>query len=61
MRAKNKGSNKLDKPIPELAQIFAERFIGGYGIQDAETIAKLCYEKIVAKRKALDRKYGGKK
>ncbi len=61
MRAKNKGSNKLSKPIPILAEIFADKFIAGYGIVDAETVAKLCYEKVVAKRKAMDRKYGGKK
>ena len=58
MQGKNKGSNKLNKPIPILAQIFADRFIAGYGIVDAEIVAKLCYEKIVAKRKALNRKYG---
>jgi len=58
MRARNKRSNKLEKPIPELAHSFAVRFIGTYGIKDAERIAKLCYEKVVASRKSLERRYG---
>jgi len=53
-----KRSNKLEKPLPEIAQTFADRFIAGYGIKDAERIAKLCYEKVVASRKSLERKYG---
>ena len=58
MRARNKTSNKLDKPLPEVAQSFADRFISGYGIADAERIAKLVYEKVVASRKSLERRYG---
>ena len=58
MRARNKPSNKLDKPLPEIAQSFATRFIAGYGIADAEHIALLVYEKIVASRKSLERRYG---
>lgn len=58
---KQKRSNKLDKPIPELAQSFANRFIAGYGIKDAERVAKLVYEKVVASRKSLERKYGKRK
>jgi len=58
MRAKNKLSNKLNKPLPELAQSFADRFIAGYGIADAERVAKLVWEKIVASRKSLERRYG---
>jgi len=56
-----KRSNKLDKPIPELAQLFADRFIAAYGIADAQRIAKLVYEKVVASRKSLERKYGKRK
>lgn len=55
-----KRSNKLDKPIPVIAQIFADRFISGYGIKYAERISKLVYEKIIASRKGLERKYGKK-
>jgi hypothetical protein len=51
-------SNKLDKPIHEIAQTFADRFIAQYGIKSAEQVAKLCYEKIVASRKGLERRYG---
>ncbi|KKN53852.1 hypothetical protein LCGC14_0598110 [marine sediment metagenome] len=58
MRARNKQSNKLDKPLPEIAQSFADRFISGYGIVDAEQVAKLVYEKVVASRKSLERRYG---
>lgn len=54
-------SNKLDKPIPELAQSFAARFISSYGIKDAERVAKLVYEKVVASRRGLERKYGKRK
>ena len=53
-------SNKLDRPIHEIAHSFAVRFIGGYGIKDAERIAKLVYEKVVASRRGLERKYGKK-
>lgn len=58
MRARNKRSNKLDRPLPEIAQLFTDRFISGYGIADAEQIAKLVWEKVVASRKSLERKYG---
>lgn len=58
---KRKRSNKLDKPIHEIAGVFANRFIGSYGIKDAEGIAKLVYEKVVASRKSLERKYGKRK
>jgi len=61
MKRKNKRSNKLDKPLPEIAQSFADRFIAGYGIADAERIAKLVYEKVVASRKSLERRYGKRK
>ena len=56
-----KRSNKLTKPVHELAEIFAVKFIGGYGIKDAERLAKLVYEKVVASRKSLERRYGNKK
>lgn len=58
MRRKRKRNNKLDRPLPEIAQSFADRFIAGYGIADAERIAKLVWEKVVASRKGLERKYG---
>ena len=58
---RRKRSNKLDKPLPDIAQIFADRFISGYGIKDAERVAKLVYEKVVASRKGLERKYGKRK
>lgn len=61
MRTRNKRSNKLPKPIPEIAQSFADRFIAGYGITNAEQVAKLVWEKIVASRKSLERKYGKRK
>ena len=61
MRARHKRNNKLDKPIPEIAQSFADRFISSYGIADAEQVAKLCYEKVVASRRGLERKYGKRK
>ena len=61
MRARNKRSNKLDKSIPEIAHSFAVRFIGTYGIDRAEVIAKLVYEKVVASRKSLERKYDKRK
>lgn len=54
-------SNKLDRPTYKIAQLFADRFIAQYGIKDAEQIAKLCYEKVVASRKGLERKYGERK
>ena len=57
-RRKNKRSNKLDKPLPEIAQSFADRLISSYGIADAERIALLVYEKVVASRKSLERRYG---
>jgi len=56
-----KKNPKLDKPLPEIAQSFADRFIAGYGIADAERIAKLVWEKVVASRKSLERKYGKRK
>ena len=58
MKRTRKRSNKLDKPLPEIAQNFANRFISGYGIADAERIAKLVWEKVVASRKSLERRYG---
>jgi len=51
-------NNKLDRSIPDIAQIFAVRFIAQYGIEAAEQVAKLVYEKIAASRKSLQRKYG---
>jgi len=60
-KRKRQCSNKLDKPLPEIAQSFADRFIASYGIADAEQVAKLVYEKIVASRKSLERKYGSGK
>jgi len=56
--ARAKKNIKLDKPLPIIAQNFATRFIAGYGIKDGERVAKLVYEKIVAQRKGLERKYG---
>lgn len=56
-----KRNNKLDRPIPELAQIYADNLICRYGISHAEIIAKLGLEKIRASRKSLNRKYGSKK
>ena len=56
-----KCDNKLDKPLPEIAQSFADRFVASYGIKDAEWIAKLVWEKVVASRKSLERKYGDRK
>jgi len=61
VRARNKPSNKLDKPLPEIAQSFADRFIASYGITDAEWVAKLVWEKVIASRKSLERKYGKRK
>lgn len=58
MKRKRKRSNKLDRPLPEIAQSFADRFIASYGIADGEQVAKLVYEKVVASRKSLERKYG---
>lgn len=58
--SRKKLSNKLDKPIPEIARSFATRFIAGYGIKDGEQVAKLVYEMIVASRKSLERKYNKK-
>ena len=58
MRAGNKRSNKLEKPIPELAHNLSVRLIGSVGIVEAELIAKLTLEKIIASRKSLMRKYG---
>lgn len=54
-------NNKLDKPIPEIAQLFANRFISTYGIDKAEQVAKLVYEKVVASRRGLERRYGKRK
>ena len=57
-----KQNSKLEyKPIHELAEIFASRFIATYGIKDGERIAKLAYEKVLASRKGLERKYGKRK
>ena len=61
MTSTHKRSNKLDRPLPEIAQLFADRFIAGYGVKDAEQIAKLVFEKVVASRKGLERKYGKRK
>ena len=58
MTRTRKRSNKLDKPVHEIAGVFAARFIATYGIKDAEQIAKLAYEKVVASRKSLERRYG---
>ena len=60
MTRTRKRSNKLDRPIHEIAHTFAVRFISSYGIADAERIAKLVYEKVVASRKGLEHKYGEK-
>ncbi|MCK5615775.1 hypothetical protein KAR91_78655 [Candidatus Pacearchaeota archaeon] len=58
---REKHNDKLDRPIHEIAHSFAVRFIGSYGITDAERIAKLVYEKVVANRKGLECKYGKRK
>ena len=58
MRARNKGNPKLDRPLPDIAQSFADRFIASYGIKDAERIALLALEKIRASREGLERRYG---
>ena len=47
------------KPIHEIAEIFASRFIAAYGVADGERIAKLAWEMVVASRKSLERKYDG--
>lgn len=57
----HKRSNKLDRPIYEIAHSFADRFISSYGIIDAERVSKLVYEKVVASRKGLECKYGKRK
>lgn len=59
--ARAKKNPKLDKSLPEIAQSFANRFIASYGIADAEQVAKLVWEKVVASRKGLERKYGKRK
>jgi len=56
--ARPKKNHKLDMTVPQIAESFANRFIGAYGIKDAEVVAKLTYEKIVASRRSLERKYG---
>lgn len=61
MKRKRKKKTKLEQPIAEVAQNWADRFIAGYGIADAECVALLVYEKIVASRKSLERKYGSEK
>ena len=61
MTRTRKRSNKLDKPVHEIAEVFAARFIATYGIKAAEQVAKLAYEKVVASRKSLERKYGNEK
>ena len=53
-----KQSNKLDRPIHEIAQLFAVRLISSYSIIDAERIALLTLEKIRANRKGLETRYG---
>jgi hypothetical protein len=53
-----KKNPKLEKPIPELAHNLSVRLIASHGIVSAEIIAKLVYEKIVASRKSLERRYG---
>lgn len=58
---RRKKNPKLEKPLPEIAQSFASRFISSFGIADAEQVAKLVYEKVVASRKGLERKYGKRK
>ena len=58
MTRTRKRSNKLDRPIHEIAHTFAVRFISSYGIADAEQVAKLVYEKVVANRKGLEGRYG---
>lgn len=58
MTRTRKRSNKLDRPIHEIAQLFADRFISSYGIADAERVALLVYEKVVANRKGLEGRYG---
>ncbi len=58
MTRTRKRSNKLDRPIHEIAQLFADRFIASYSIADAERVALLVYEKVVASRKGLERRYG---
>ncbi len=60
MTRTRKKKTKLEKPIAEVAQNWAERFIAGYGIIEAEMVAKLTLEKIRASRKSLQRKYGDK-
>ena len=57
MRARNKRSNKLERPIPELAHNLSVRLIASHGIVSAEIIAKLTLEKVRASRKSLERKY----
>lgn len=56
--ARAKKNPKLERPIPDIAHVLANQLIAGYGIADAERIAKLVWEKIVASRKGLERKYG---
>lgn len=53
-----KKNPKLEKPIPELAHNLSVRLIASYGIAEAEMVAKLVYEKVVASRKGLERRYG---
>ena len=61
MKRTRKKKTKHEKPIAEDAQNWAERFIAGYGIIEAEMVAKLTLEKIRASRKSLQRKYGSEK
>ena len=56
-----KKNTKYLHTLPVIAQNFADQLIAGCGIKDAEQVAKLCYEKVVASRKGLERRYGKRK
>jgi hypothetical protein len=56
-----KKNPKLERPIHDIAHVLASQLIASYGIADAEQVAKLVYEKVVASRKGLERKYGKRK
>lgn len=58
---KQKKKKKFYKSIPETAQILADQLIAQHGIKSAEQIAKLTYEKVVASRRSLERRYGNGK
>jgi hypothetical protein len=53
---------KDEKPvnIPKVAQTQADNLIAYFGIERAEVIAKLIYQKCRASAKRLEEKYGGK-